>query len=50
MSPNADGVVSYRGVRGCGASANEDSCTHGAQINFGDLTQYLSYDVHVLNI
>jgi hypothetical protein len=22
----------------CGVSANEDSCAHGAQINFGDLT------------
>jgi hypothetical protein len=28
---------------GCGASANEYSCAHGAQINFGDLTPYLTY-------
>ncbi len=27
----------------CGVSANEYSCTHGAQINFGDLTPYLTY-------
>jgi hypothetical protein len=27
-----------RGVGGCGVSANEYSCAHGAQINFGDLT------------
>jgi hypothetical protein len=26
------------------ASANEYSCTHGAQIKFGDLTPYLTYD------
>jgi hypothetical protein len=25
-------------------SANEYSCAHGAQINFGDLTPYLTYD------
>ncbi len=30
------------GGEGCGASANEYSCTHGAQINFGDLTPYLT--------
>jgi hypothetical protein len=29
---------------GCGVSANEYSCTHGAQINLGDLTPYLTYD------
>jgi hypothetical protein len=29
---------------GGGVSANEYSCTHGAQINFGDLTPYLTYD------
>jgi len=28
---------------GCGVSANEYSCAHGAQINFGDLTPYLNY-------
>ncbi len=28
------------GVGGCGLSANEYSCAHGAQINFGDLTPY----------
>jgi hypothetical protein len=30
--------------RGCGVSANEYSCTHGAQINVGDLTPYLTYE------
>ncbi len=32
-----------RGGGGCGVSANENSCAHGAQINFGDLhvTPYL---------
>jgi hypothetical protein len=28
---------------GCGVSANEYSCAHGAQINFGDRTLYLTY-------
>jgi hypothetical protein len=39
MSPNAG----ERGV--AGVSANEYSCTYvtGAQINFGDLTPYLTY-------
>ncbi len=34
-----------RGGGGCEASANEYSCAHGAQINFGDLrvTPYLTY-------
>ncbi len=32
-----------RGGEDCGASANEYSCAHGAQINFGDLTPYLTY-------
>jgi hypothetical protein len=36
MSPNSGGG-------GCGISANEYSCAHGAQINFGDLTSYLTY-------
>jgi hypothetical protein len=33
-------------VGGCGVSANEYSCAHLAQINFGDLTPctYLTYD------
>ncbi len=31
---------------GCGASDNECSCTHGDQINFGDLTPYLTYAPH----
>ncbi len=32
------------GGRGsCGVSAYEYSCAHGAQINFGDLTPYLTY-------
>jgi hypothetical protein len=30
---------------GGGVSANEYSCAHGAQINFGDLTSYLTYAV-----
>ncbi len=43
MSPNAGG--------GGGASANEYSYAHGAQINFGDLTPYFTYalaphDIH----
>jgi hypothetical protein len=38
MSPNAGG----RG-RGCGVSANEYSSAHGAQINFGDVSPYLTY-------
>jgi hypothetical protein len=33
------------GGGGCGVSANEYSCKHGAQINFGDLTPYFSYGV-----
>ncbi len=28
--------------RGCGVSANEYSCAHGAQVNFGDLTPYFT--------
>jgi hypothetical protein len=32
---------------GWGVSANEYSCAHGAQINFGDLPSYLTY---VLNL
>jgi len=32
-----------RGLGVVGASANEYSCAHGAQINFGDLTPYLTY-------
>jgi hypothetical protein len=31
------------GGRGCGFSANEYSCAHGAQINFGFLTPYIIY-------
>ena len=30
-------------IGGCGVSANEYSCAHGAQINFRDLTPYLTY-------
>ncbi len=44
MSPNAGG----RGGGTCGISVNDYSCTHGAQINFGDLTLYLTYDFAVL--
>ncbi len=36
MRPNAGGGESG----GCGVSANEHSCTHGAQINFVDLPPY----------
>ncbi len=32
------------GGEGCGVSANEYSCAHGAQKNYGDLTPYLTYD------
>ncbi len=39
MSPNA-------GVGGCGVSADEYSCAHGAQINFGDLIPYLKVHKH----
>jgi hypothetical protein len=31
------------GRGGCGVSANEHSCAHGAQINFRGLTTYLTY-------
>jgi hypothetical protein len=34
-----------RGKGGCGVSAIEYSCAHGAQINFGDLTPYFTYVV-----
>ncbi len=37
VSPTAGGGGS------CGVSANENSCAHGAQINFRDLTLYLTY-------
>ncbi len=33
------------GGENCEVPANEYSCTHGAQINFGNLTQYLTYAV-----
>ncbi len=33
-----------KGGGGCGVSANEFFCAHGAQISFGDLTTYLTYD------
>ncbi len=33
-----------RGGGGCGVSANEYGCAHVAQVNFEDLTQYLTYD------
>jgi hypothetical protein len=36
-----------RGGRGCGVSVNESSCAHGAQINFGDLAPYLTYDANL---
>jgi hypothetical protein len=31
------------GIGGCRVSANMYSCAHGAQINFGNLTPYLTY-------
>jgi hypothetical protein len=34
-----------RGDGGCGVSDNEYSCAHGAQVNFGDLTPYLTFDL-----
>jgi hypothetical protein len=40
MRPNA-------GTGGCLVSANEYSCAHGAQINFGDLTAYLTYNRNI---
>jgi hypothetical protein len=43
MSPNTGG-----GGGGCGVSANEYSCAHGAQINFGDLNTYLTHDLKVM--
>jgi hypothetical protein len=39
MSANAGGGGS------CGVSANEYKLYTGAQINFGDLTPYLTYDL-----
>jgi hypothetical protein len=39
MSPNPWG-------EGCGLSANEYSCVHGALKNFGDLTPYLTHAVY----
>jgi hypothetical protein len=32
----------------CWASADEYSCAHGAQINFGDLTPYLTHGLERL--
>ncbi len=45
MSPNAGG---WEGGGGCEVSVNEYSFTHGAQINFGDLTPFLTYGVKLL--
>ncbi len=39
MRPHAGG-----GGGSCVVSANKYSYPHGAQINFGDLTPYLTYD------
>ncbi len=44
MSPNAGGGG------GCGVSANDYSCAHGAQINFGDLTPYLTYVLYTWGV
>ncbi len=41
MSPNAG--EGGEGVVAGSQPANEYSCAHGAQINFGDLTPYLTY-------
>ncbi len=38
------------GGGGCGVSANEFSCAHGAQISFGDLTPYLTYDYCTVSV
>jgi hypothetical protein len=38
-----------RGGGDCGVSANEHSCAHGAQINFGDLAPYLTYAAHLFH-
>ncbi len=35
---------------GGGVSANEYSCAHGAQINFGDLTPYITYVLIILTM
>jgi hypothetical protein len=40
MSP----ISGEGGSGGCGVTANEYSCAHGSQINFKDLTPYLTYD------
>jgi hypothetical protein len=40
----------WRERRGNGVSANEDSCTHGAQINFGVLTPYLMSTIEVIDV
>ncbi len=37
----------WRGGGSCGVSANEYSCAHEAQINFGDLSLYLTYDLKI---
>jgi hypothetical protein len=48
MSPNAGGWGGGgSGGKGCWVSANEYSCAYGAQINFGDLTPYLTYEVYM---
>jgi hypothetical protein len=36
------------GVAACGVSANEYDCAHGAQIDFGDLTPYLTCGLFVI--
>jgi hypothetical protein len=38
------------GEGGCWVSANENSCEHGAQINFGDITPYLTHDQGVWSV
>jgi hypothetical protein len=44
MSPKKCG-----GRGGCGVSSNEYISAHGAKINFGDLTPYLTYGVNPKN-
>ncbi len=38
----------WEGGGGSGVLKNEYSCAHGAQINFGDLTPYLTYETNYI--
>jgi hypothetical protein len=46
--PIAQSYISPNAGDGGGVSADEYSCAHGAQINFGDLTPYLTYGFDLL--